>query len=845
MSVNPIPMIEELRMGSLLVTGVPTASSLPLEHTDVVAHVSGPLASVSVAQRFGNSFSEPVELAYLFPLPHGAAIVDYELRIGQRVICADMKELEEARRTYSTARDQGQRAGLLEQRRPNLFSIELANVQPGETILATIRYQERLRYDDGCYSFVFPMGITPKYHQDRAEAAKLDTPVAAAGDAIGTVDIGITVDGGGPADDAQSPSHEVEITRMDERRFGVRLLGDVMPNKDFVLRYRVADTAVRAAACTSISEGGATVLITALPPRLTDDSEPSPREFIFVIDRSGSMSGEPLIQARNALRSCLRSMGPQDTFNIQAFDDRIEWFSQSANPVVQAAVERADKWLERLDARGGTDILGAIDSVLMIGSDPERQRYIVFLTDGAVSADDEALRRVQRQLGRARLFTFGIGPSVNRSLLMRMAELGHGTAEFLQLNEDIEEAIIRFQDRVAYPVLQDITLNWEGVTPWDVYPARLPDLYIGQPLELVARIRSTGQGPGRLRISGRSGNLPVALEVELPASTTAEPIITRAWARARVDALLDGLRDEPGQMGALRSEIIGLAIAHRLLTPFTAFVAVDSEVTEKRSDKQTRVSVAVPLPEGLKMEGFIGAVMRGGASLDTLLTACGEGGALLAAAPMSARGESASSDSGPAHLIRRVTSFIRAKSFTDAEQMLDMSEQADVVASTPSSGTVASQQQTIEELLRWLARIQNVSGSWGSGETEIEQTAAAVLAFVRAGHTHRGGHYRRQLARAAKWLLAATAQGVAEYARAQALAELGASTGDSKIVRAAQSVQTGPPTTSITLSEPLSSLDGLRAAALARQVKEVTPALFSGSQADLARVWMAALIAGQ
>ena len=836
--INTNPMIEELRMGCVVVTSAPIASSLPLEHTDVIAHVSGPLASVSVAQRFGNPFSESVELAYLFPLPHGAAIVDYELRIGQRVIRAEMKELDEARRTYSTARDQGQRAGLLEQRRPNLFSMELANVQPGETILATVRYQERLRYDDGCYSFVLPMGLTPKYHQDPAEATKVDAPIAAAGHSVGTVDIGITVDGGGPADDPESPSHEVEVTRMDERRFGVRLLGEVIPNKDFVLRYRVADTAVRAAACTSISEGGATVLVTALPPRLTDEFEPSPREFIFVIDRSGSMSGEPLLQARNALRSCLRSMGPLDTFNIQAFDDRIEWFSQSANPVAQAAVEQADRWLERIDARGGTDILGAIDSVLMFGSDPERQRYIVFLTDGAVSADDEALRRVQRQLGRARLFTFGVGPSVNRSLLMRMAELGHGTAEFLQLNEDIEEAIIRFQDRVAYPVLQDITLNWEGVTAWDVYPARLPDLYIGQPLELVARIRAIGDDPGRLKISGRSGSLPVTLDVDLPPSTTAEPIITRAWARARVDALLDALRDEPGQMGALRSEIIGLGIAHRLLTPFTAFVAVDSELTEKLSDKQTRVSVAVPLPEGLKMEGFFG-------QLTDFVRTCG---APMAAAPMSARRASSPPDSGPAHLLRRARSFFRDTASPDAAEMdaaemMDMSGQARIVASAPSSEIAASHEQTIEELLRWLARIQNVSGSWGAGETEVEQTAAAILAFVRAGHTHRTGHYRRQLGRATKWLLAATAQGPAEYARAQALTELAAATGDSAIARAAQSVQAALPATALT--EPLSTLHELRVAALTRQIKEVAPTLLSGSQADLVRTWIASLSAGQ
>jgi len=181
----------------------------------------------------------------------------------------------------------------------------------------------------------------------------------------------------------------------------------------------------------------------------------------------------------------------------------------------------------------------------------------------------------------------------------------------------------------------------------------------------------------------------------------------------------------------------------------------------------------------------------------------------------------------------------------EAAQMMDMSEQPRIVASSASSDTVASQQQTIEELLRWLARTQNVSGSWGAGETEVEQTAAAILAFVRAGHTHRGGHYRRQLARAAKWLLAATARGLAEYARAQALFELAAASGDSKIALAAQSVQTGPLATSITLSESSSTLDELRAAALARQVKEVAPTLFSGPQADLARVWMAALIAGQ
>jgi len=273
----------------------------------------------------------------------------------------------------------------------------------------------------------------------------------------------------------------------------------------------------------------------------------------------------------------------------------------------------------------------------------------------------------------------------------------------------------------------------------------------------------------------------------------------------------------------LRPEIIGLSIAHRLLTPFTAFVAVDSEVTERLSGKQTRVSVAVPLPEGLKMEGFVGAPMVQ---------------ALVGSAPMAARRRSGRSDAS-----QERSMFKRAVSAPHEAELMEMSDLALVGASLPSSERVASQQQTTEDRQRWLARIQNVSGSWGAGETEVEQTAAAILAFVRAGHTHRAGHYRRQLAKAIKWLLAAKAQGPAEYARAQALTELAAATGDASIAKAAELSQTALPAT--VLTEPLSTLDELRVAALKRQIKEVAPTLLSGSQADLAQVWMAALVAGQ
>jgi Ca-activated chloride channel homolog len=839
MTVHPAPApIDQLRLGTLIVADTPTVSSLPLEHTDVVAQICGPLASVAVTQRFGNPFPEPVELAYLFPLPHEAAIVDYALRIGQRVIRAEMQELEAARQTYAEARAAGRRAGLLEQRRPNLFSVELANVQPGETITATVRYQERLHYDDGDYQFVFPMGITPKFHADPAEAQNVDAPLAATGAPIGTVDLSLSVDVGGPAGDPQSPSHAVEVTRLDERRFSVRLLGDVIPTKDFVLRYSAAEDSVRATAWTAQSAGGAGVLVTALPPRLTAEVEPAPREFVFVLDRSGSMSGGPLLQARNALCACLRALGPQDTFNIQAFDNQIEWLSEAAAPVTQAAVERADGWLGQIDARGGTDILGALDAALRLMADQERQRYVVFLTDGAVSAEDEALRRVERQLGQARLFTFGIGPSVNRALLMRMAELGHGTAEFLQLNEDIEAAIVRFQDRVAYPVLQDLQLTWEGGTAWDVYPARLPDLYIGQPLELVARFQPAGPAAGRLTITGRRDHETVKLHVDLPLAMAAEPIIMRAWARARVTALLDTIRSDAGRTGALRGEIIGLAVEHRLLTPYTAFVAVDSEVASQQGEGSRRVQVAVPLPEGLDIEGFVGGPQVLHAASFPMASAplppaparfAPQAAGAAPPAPAPAKG----SQGGLLRGLLRGRD--QAAPYAQAPQAMPME-------APPSAESAADEPLDTEDPLRWLARRQNVSGSWGQGAAEIEMTAAALLAFVRAGHTTRAGHYRRQLAKAMKWLLGAHATGFAAQARAQALAELAAAIGDAGLQRAAQEAQAALPSVSAPPDGALTTLDALRAAALARQLAPISPELLHGAQAELAHVWQAALI---
>ena len=234
-----------------------------------------------------------------------------------------------------------------------------------------------------------------------------------------------------------------------------------------------------------------------------------------------------------------------------------------------------------------------------------RMRYILFLTDGAVSAEDQALNTVRKNLKHARIFTFGIGPSVNRALLAKMSELGRGSAEFLQLDEDIEGAILRFQDKVAFPVLTDIQLEWVNCRAWDIYPAQLPDLYAGQSLQLSARLKRDPQNHhAAVKVKGAIGSQLVRYEILLPDSDPEFPEAARLWARSRVEDLLEQGASSRQPAHSMRQEIISLAIEHHLLTPYTAFVALDSEIVNP-AGKMIPLEVSQPLPKGLDWDGFM------------------------------------------------------------------------------------------------------------------------------------------------------------------------------------------------------------------------------------------------
>lgn len=795
------------------------ASALPLEHTDVTAQVSGPLASVAVTQRFGNPLEATAELEYLFPLPHEGAITAFELRLGERVIRADLHEIEAARKKFDEAREEGKRAGLLEQRRPNLFGVRLTNVQPGETVLATVRYQQRVKFDADGYEFVYPMGITPRYTQPGhpQEGQEVSFPVAQPGEKIGPVEISLSIDAGVQSGDPTSPSHPIETTRLDERRFQVRLAGEQTPDRDFVLRYTVSGEDIRPAAWTGEHKDGDFFLATLIPPTPETEVEVPPREFIFVLDRSGSMSGGPIMQARNALRACLRVLGAEDNFRILLFDHELEWYQAEPCKVTQAEVDAADTFLAGVDARGGTEIISALKAALGIPADPRRTRLVVFLTDGAVSAEGRALERLAADLGDARVFTFGIGPSVNRALLGKMASLGRGAAEFLQAEEDIEGAIIRFQDRVSMPVLTDLSIEWKSGKAWDVYPSLLPDLYIGQPLEICGRVKSTWGKPPKAVIRGKRAGQAVEFVLDLPSASAPDASLGRAWARARVDDLLDRMTLEPQESEALRASVIGVALEFGLVTPYTAYVVVDEHITG--GGKPVLVRVAQPLPAGLDFGGF-------------------------AAPPPSAMPMAANLKSMASPRMRQTGGRAMYNMAATAAQVDGFA--APLVRETaPMQDAAPVAPRTREEILRWLGRTQRVDGSWNGS---LEFTAAALLAFVRAGYTTRSGPFRVVVKRAAQWLAQAGANGWETFLRWRALNELTLTTGEASWKQRADELRAQLPAPQGALEEAaldgktsgsLGGLDGLRLAALAANP---SPVALTEPAEDLWRAWHVATL---
>ncbi|HEY5935462.1 MAG TPA: VIT domain-containing protein, partial [Kofleriaceae bacterium] len=572
---------------------------VPLEHTDVHIRVDGHLAEATVKQRFKNPFATKIEAVYLFPLPTGAAIGDLTIKVGTRTIRGSLKERAQAKATYEAARKKGLVAALLTQERPNLFTQSIANLEPSATIEVELRYVQRLDYQAGEYELVFPMVAGPRYvpegaKADFVQAAALPPGLRSSHD----ISLAVELDAGVAIERVASASHRIELGRPAPARATVRIAaGDTIPNKDFTLRYRVAGAAPKLGVLAHRGDAGpGSFVLIAQPPAHTAPAQIAARELVFVLDTSSSMRGAALTKAKQLIASVLGKLRPDDTFQIVRFDDRASALGAAPIANKPANVRLILDWLAKLDAGGGTEMITGIETALAVPHDLNRLRIVAFLTDGYVGNEDQILALVGNKLGASRLFSFGVGSAVNRYLLEEMAAIGRGAVQVVRTDEDTAAAVATFERKIDAATLTDIRIDWGGLAIEGVTPHAIPDLFVGQPLVLAGHY--TRAGTGTITVHGKQAGRDVRFMVPVTLPERANrPAVAAVWARARIAELSrKELRAvEPATATALKAEIVALSLAHRVLTKYTAFVAVDdSRVTAGGAAKKVVVPIEVP-----------------------------------------------------------------------------------------------------------------------------------------------------------------------------------------------------------------------------------------------------------
>ncbi len=611
---------DEVSVGGLYVQGEESEQQVfPLRHTDVQAQVSGNVARVEVTQTFENPFDDPLEAIYVFPLPDEAAVDDMEITLGDRTIRGEIKPREEAQEIYEQAVQEGRTAGLLEQERANIFTQSLANIRPGEQIEVTIRYTESLQFDGGDYEFVFPMVVGPRYipgtpispegdTNQVPDASRITPPVLRPGTRSGhDINVTVQIDAGVPIQNVRSLSHDILVSDGGNTTQVSIANTDTIPNRDLILRYQVSGNETQTTVLTQENEQGGHFAVYLIPALEYDLAEIVPKDVVFLIDTSGSQSGDPIAKSQELMRRMINGLNPDDTFTIIDFSNTTQQLSATPLENTSANRQRAIAYVNQLTANGGTELLNGIQTVMNYPPATDgRLRSIVLLTDGYIGNDFEILAEVQENLEPGnRLYSFGVGSGVNRFLLDRLAEIGRGTLQVIRHDQPSEEVAEQFFQQINNPVLTNIDVTWEGNgTDPDIYPLAPPDLFSSQPLVIFGR-QPEGNN-GRLRITGTAAGgraFEQVVEINFDEGNN-NPAIAQLWGRARIKDLMNQMYSGETTTGV--AAVTETSLNYRLLSQYTAFVAVSEEVRVDPDGTRRTVEVPVELPEGVSYDGIFG-----------------------------------------------------------------------------------------------------------------------------------------------------------------------------------------------------------------------------------------------
>jgi Ca-activated chloride channel family protein len=552
--------------------------------------VRGLLVETLVTQRFINDSEQWIEGRYLLPLPEDAAVDSLRLRVGQRLIEGEIQEKAKAQATYQRAAASGQRAALVEASRPNLFRTQVANIGPGETVQIEIGYRHVARYADGAFGFSLPLTFVPRYPgsgtQDIAEAQPAARTASSEKTALPpTLTIRVRLDAGMPLASVASTTHPV-TARDKGGQWLVELTDQViLPEHDFELRWTPEPSSMpRSALFTEKVDGEFFALIMLMPP--TQAVAPLPRELILVIDNSGSMHGTPMAQAIAALDQALAALRPGDRFNVVRFNHTADKLFPEAVAALPPEVETARRFVRGLSAEGGTEIGGALSLSLAGVAPPGFVRQVVLATDAGIGNEQALFAQIERELGQSRLFPLGIGSAPNSHFLRKAAELGRGSSVVIRDLSDVQTGMQQLFARLDRPAMTGLKLDWPVFA--EGYPERLPDLYADEPLQVVARLP---QLAGDVKLSGSRGARAWQEFLPLKVGGTSSNGVAKLWARARLEALDDGLR-AGADAELTRLESLQVALRFGLVSRYTSLVAVERSIARPSDAALESVRVA-------------------------------------------------------------------------------------------------------------------------------------------------------------------------------------------------------------------------------------------------------------
>ncbi|PTX62324.1 Ca-activated chloride channel family protein [Kordia periserrulae] len=573
---------------------------IPLKSTKANVKISGNIAHVHIAQTYQNTGNTPIEAKYLFPLSTQAAVHKMQMTIGNRTINAQIFEKQEAQRVYDKALKAGKRAAKLDQQRPNVFQMNVGNILKNDLVTIDIYYTEMLVPLAGSYEFVFPGVVGPRYTGENTSGeTNFNQPYTKKGIAdTFDYDINVQINSGIPIADVSSNTHDINVHYPITRKAEISLTSKNQnpSNRDFILRYSMRGREIQSGLLLYEENDEQFFAYMMEPPKASVNMQTTAKEYLFVVDVSGSMNGYPMEVSKKLLRNLLVNLPETDHYNILFFAGGSSTLSNTPLPCTPENIQKGVNFLSNIRGGGGTNLLNALKKAYALPRmDETSARSMIVITDGYVSVEREAFEMIETNLGQANVFTFGIGAGVNRYLIEGMAKVSNSESFIATEKNEADAVAEKFRNYIKSPLLTQIRIKADGFNAYDVTPSSIPDVFASRPILVFGKYK--GDAKGRLTITGHTGNGVFQKEFNISDGVLSKDneALKYLWARKKIERLDDykrRFRDNTKQ------EVIKLGLQYNLVTQYTSFVAVDHEVVNKNG-KQITVKQPLPMPKNV------------------------------------------------------------------------------------------------------------------------------------------------------------------------------------------------------------------------------------------------------